>query len=75
LSLVNPLFTHLSLTQKEEASPRQGEDTPLQQLGFFFILGGSFFCALSLGRGALALHSVVATTIWCASLVIGFLHY
>jgi hypothetical protein len=68
-------LTHSSLTQEEGASLRQGEDVALQQLEFLVILGGGYFCALSLGRGALALHGGGAATTWCASLVLGFLHY
>jgi hypothetical protein len=68
-------LTHSSLTQEEGASLRQGEDTALQQLEFLVILGGGFFCVLSLGRGVMALHGVVSAASWCAGLVLGFLHY
>jgi hypothetical protein len=68
-------LTHSSLTQEEGASLRQGEDTALQELEFLVILGGGFFCALSLGRGVQALHGVAAAATWCASLVLGLLHY
>jgi hypothetical protein len=50
------------LTQEEGTSLRQEEDIALQQLGFLVILGGSFSCALSVGRGALVLYGVAATT-------------